>query len=451
MNDRRRSGPRFAPIGLAVVAGFASRSLVLAQPAPSADTLTLRHAVELALEQAPQLAATRAARDESGAAARISQDALHPSVWVSTTPGYSSGLPVSVAGSVPAYAAVEVRQTIYDPWRRNEALQAQASAADSEGAVESGCADTVRTTAAVYAKAWTDERRAEAARRGLAAAEAARDRAVALFGEGRMTAIDVDRAKLAAARAKQKVLNAESDRDLDGLDLKRRIGWPANAPLRLSSESETALNDVGSAENLAAARAADPELKALGRQIELLGVSARLSSRRWPVIAASAQYQRLPSYYSKYYNSFNENNFSVGVSIRIPVWAGGLLDDTEARAKASVSRAEADLRVRESDLEMAVRRAEAAIARSEAEASLARRARGIAEQEVAAAELLLVEGRAEAGELDLRRLSLADAEEEAATTSLLALEDRMKLLALRGELARTILGAEPPCAVVAGP
>jgi len=167
------------------------------------------------------------------------------------------------------------------------------------------------------------------------------------------------------------------------------------------------------------------------------------------VITASAQYQRLPSYYAKYYNSFNENNFSVGVSIRVPIWAGGLLDDTEAKAKASVSRAEAELRVRESDLDMAVRRAEAGVARSEAEASLARRARGIAEQEVAAAELLLTEGRAEAGELDGKRLVLADADEEAAATSLKALEDRMRLLNLRGELARTILGAEPACSVLA--
>jgi outer membrane protein TolC len=167
------------------------------------------------------------------------------------------------------------------------------------------------------------------------------------------------------------------------------------------------------------------------------------------VIAASAQYQRLPQYYSKYYNSFNENNFSVGVSIRVPIWAGGLLDDTEAKAKASVTRAEAELRMRESDLAMAVRRAEAAVAGSEAEASLSRRARGIAEQEVAMAELLLTEGRAEAGDLDARRLTLANADEEAAMASLLALEDRMKLLALRGDLSRTILGAEPACSVVA--
>ena len=432
MNDRRRLSDRLGPYFLFFAAGLAAGAPARAQQAAPADTLTLRHAVELALERAPQLAATRASRDEASASAEISHDALHPSVWVSTTPGYSSGLPVSVAGSVPAYASIEVRQTIYDPWRKTEALQAEASAADFEGAVESGCADTVRTTATAYAKAWTDERRA-----------------IALFGEGRMTGIDVDRAKLAAARAKQKLLNAESDRDLDGIDLKRLIGWPASAPLRLSSESDAALAEVDSAENLAAARAADPQLKALGRQIELLGRSAQISSKRWPVIAASAQYQRLPEYYSKYYNSFNENNFSVGVSIRVPVWAGGLLDDTEAKAKASVTRAEAELRVRESDLEMAVRRAEAAVAKSEAESSLARRARGIAGQEVAAAELLLTEGRAEAGELDARRLALADADEEAATTSLHALEDRLKLLALRGDLSKTILGAEPACSVVA--
>ena len=451
MNDRRRFRSGRPLLCLSIAAGLAAGAPARAQQAAPADTLTLRHAVELALERAPQLAATRASRDEASASAEISHDALHPSVWVSTTPGYSSGLPVSVAGSVPAYASIEVRQTIYDPWRKTEALQAEASAADFEGAVESGCADTVRTTATAYAKAWTDERRADAASRGLAAAEAARDRAIALFREGRMTGIDVDRAKLAAARAKQKLLNAESDRDLDGIDLKRLIGWPASAPLRLSSESDAALAEVDSAENLAAARAADPQLKALGRQIELLGRSAQISSKRWPVIAASAQYQRLPEYYSKYYNSFNENNFSVGVSIRVPVWAGGLLDDTEAKAKASVTRAEAELRVRESDLEMSVRRAEAAVAKSEAESSLARRARGIAGQEVAAAELLLTEGRAEAGELDARRLALADADEEAATTSLHALEDRLKLLALRGDLSKTILGAEPACSVVAVP
>ncbi len=210
-----------------------------------------------------------------------------------------------------------------------------------------------------------------------------------------------------------------------------------------------ALGDLAASENLAAARTADPQLKALDRQIELLGLSARLASKRWPIVEAAAQYQRLPSYYSKYYNSFNENNFSVGISIAVPVWTGGRLDDTEAMAKASVARAEAEKQARESDLELAVRRAETSVARAEAERSLSRRAQGIAEQDLQTVELLSREGRAEAGHVDERRIALADADEEAARANLDALEERVKLLALRGELARTILGTEPPCA--AGP
>jgi outer membrane protein TolC len=409
--------------------------------------LTMKRAAELALEHAPQLAATRAARDEGSYSARIAADALHPSVWVSTTPGYSTGLPVVVAGSVPAYGALEVRQTIYDPAKKNDALQAEAREAELEGALVSGCAETVRSAVSAYARAWTDERRADAARKGLAAAEASLERTSALFDAGRVTEIEVERAKLQAAREKQKLLNAESDRDLDGLELKRLIGWPASAPLRLTSDTESALLPTVSTDNLEAARSADPQLKSLGRQVEILGKSASLSAKRWPTVEASVQYQRLPSYYSKYYNSFNENDFSFGISIAIPVWAGGRIDDTEARARASVLRAEAERDSRESDLEIAVRRAEAAVARADAEHSLSRRAQGIADQDLSAAEVLAREGRGEASLVDEKRMLAADADADATRTALSALEERVKLLALRGELSRTVLGSEPPCAV----
>jgi outer membrane protein TolC len=438
---------RIAFGALALAVGLSSGT-ARAQPANPSETppLTLKRAVELALEHAPQLAATRAARDEGTYSARIAADALHPSVWVSTTPGYSTGLPVVVAGSVPAYGAIEVRQTIYDPWKKNDALQAEAREAELEGALVSGCGEAVRSTVSAYARAWTDERRADAARKGLAAAEGSLDRTRALFDAGRVTEIEVDRAKLQAAREKQKLLNAESDRDLDGLELKRLIGWPASAALRLTSDTDSALLPTAATDNLEAARSADPQLKSLGRQVEILGKSASVASKRWPVIEASVQYQRLPSYYSKYYNSFNENDFSFGISFSIPVWAGGRIDDTEARAKASVMRAEAERDARESDLEVAVRRAEAAVARADAEHSLSRRAQGIAEQDLAAAEVFAREGRGEAGLVDQKTMLAADADEDATKTALSALEERVKLLALRGELSRTVLGSEPPCA-----
>jgi outer membrane protein TolC len=164
--------------------------------------------------------------------------------------------------------------------------------------------------------------RVESARRRVEVAEASARRAEALRGEGRRTVLDVERAQLTAARARQKLLNAQSDRDLDELELRRLIGWPPTAPVVLAADPESAIPELRAAENLAAARDADPVLRSLGREVELLGQSARLESHRWaPVIEASAQYQRLAKFnnYDKYYLSYTPDSVAVGVSIALPL------------------------------------------------------------------------------------------------------------------------------------
>ena len=428
---------------------LAASSAGLAQ-APAPEALTLRRAVELALERAPQLAAARASREEGGASADLARDAFHPSAFFSTTPGYTYGLPTTVAGQVPAIFAVEIRQTIYDRNRRSAALQAQATASALDASLAQSCRATVESAVAAYAKSYLDGAQVEASHRRLDAAEAIARRVAALFEEGRRSELDVERATLQAARARQKLLNAESDRDLSELELKRLIGWPGSAPLRLAGDPDSVVPELSAAENLAAVRAADPELESLSREVALLGQSASLESKRWaPIIEASASYQRLAKFnnYDDFYLTFIPDAVAIGVSIAVPLWTGGRFQDGERRARARLERAEADLRTRESDLEMAVRRAEAAVARSMAEKSLSRRARGIASQTKSAEELLVRDGRREPVDLDEREMALADADEEATRAGLDSLLERVRLLSLRGELGTALLGAEPPCAV----
>jgi outer membrane protein TolC len=435
-------------VRLALVLLAASSAGLAQAPAPGA--LTLRRAVELALERAPQLAAVRAAWEEGAASADLARDAFHPSAYLSTTPGYTYGLPTTVAGQVPSIVAVEIRQTIYDPNRRSATLVAQASASALDASLVQSCRSTVEAAVGAYARSYLDGAKVEAARRRLEAGDAIARRVTALFEEGRRSELDVERATLQAARARQKLLNAESDRDLSELELKRLIGWPGSAPLRLAGDPDAVVPELAAAENLAAVRAADPELKSLSREVGLLGQSASLESKRWaPIIEASASYQRLAKFnnYDDYYLTFTPDSVAVGVSIALPLWTGGRFQDGERRARARLERAEADLRTRESDLEMAVRRAEAAVARSMAEKSLSRRARGIASQTRSAEELLVRDGRSEPVDLDEREMALADADEEEAQAGLESLLERVRLLSLRGELGTALLGAEPPCAV----
>jgi outer membrane protein TolC len=432
-------------MGLSIV--LAAAWPALGQTAGS-EPLTLRRAVELALERAPALAAVRSAREGEQASADLARDAFHPSAWLSTSPGYTYGFPGQVAGRVPSIAAVEIRQAIYDPTRRSEALQAQASASNLEGVLERSCQETVEKAIAAYARCWVDQSLADIASRRMDAAETIRRRVEALAAEGRSTELDLERARLQVARGRQKLLNAQSDRDLDMLELKRLIGWPGSAPLVLSGDPDAAIPELPAAENLSAARAADPELRSLSREIELLGRSASLQSKRWaPVIEASAQYQRLAKYndWDKYYVTFTPDSVAVGVSIAIPLWTGGRFTDSARRARARLDHAEARRAARESDLEMAVKRAEADVAKSTAERSLSRRSRGIAEQALNAEQLLVREGRSELSGLDERQVALADADEESARASLGSLLERVRLLSLRGDLTRALLGADPPC------
>ena len=414
------------------------------------ESLTLRKAAELALERAPELAAARAASEVGRSSANLARDVFHPNAWITTTPGYTHGLPGVVAGRVPSVIGVEVRQLIYDKDRKADALSAEAEASSIDAELGQACRATLERVVTVYARAFMDEGVIAAAQRRLDAAEAIARREAALLAEGRVTELDAERSRLQAARARQKVLNAESDRDLDMLELKRLIGWPGSSPLRLAGDPDAILPELTATENLAAAKAADPVLTSLTREIQLLGQSARIESKRWmPILEASATYQRLGKFnnYDQYYLTFTPDSVAIGVSILFPLWTGGRFEDGRDRARARLERAEAQLQSRENEVELAVRRAESMVARSLAEKSLSLRSQGLASQDRDALEQLAREGRSELSDVDEREMALADADTEAAQSNLSSLLERVRLLSLRGELATALLGAEPPCAV----
>jgi outer membrane protein len=437
-----------------LAAPLSARGQAAPEKPEAAEALTLRRAVELALERAPQLGSARAAAEEGAASAELARDQFHPTALLTTSPGYTYGMPSTVVGRVPSVVGVEIRTAIYDPTRKSAALQAQATQSALGASLESTCRGAGESVVTAYARVYLDGGRVEAARRRVEAADTAARRTEALYGEGRRTELDLERSRLTAARARQKLLNAQSDTELDQLELRRLIGWPPTAPVVLAGDPESQIPELRSAENLAAVRSADPELRSLGREVELLGKSAHLESLRWaPVVEASAQYQRLAKFnnYDKYYLSYTPDSVAVGVSIGLPLWTGGRFEDASRQARARLDKAEAELRAREADVEMSVRRSEAAVARTMAEQSLMRRERGLVEQTLSAERLLVQEGRSGLEEVDARALDLADADEQAAAANLDSILERVRLLSLRGELVPAITGAPAPCGATQAP
>jgi outer membrane protein TolC len=431
---------------LAVLLAVSPEAASPAAAASGTTALTVRDAVERALAHAPEIAIARAVADETVAGARIVKSQLNPQIYVNTTPGWSTGAPLSVAGEVPAAAGARIRMTFYDPVERGDELQARARMAVSEAALDDARSDVARRTAAACAKLVADEARVGSARRRLSAEEALVRRERALAREGRRTELDVERAAFEEARARQKLYAAESDRDLDRHELASLVGLPAGSPLSVVDDLELAVPEPEPADAVALALASDGQLRALAEQADALAQSAKLMARLFkPSINAEARYAYVPDAfgYEKYYLNFQENVASIGVSVVLPVLTGGRDSALAAQSRARLEQVEAQRRLRESDLTRQVGQAQAQLARTRLQAGIARRAVALAGEALSQAQAVSREGRGEADAVDRAQLSLSAAEDELALARRDHVDARLQLLAIEGNIL-SALSAEPP-------
>jgi outer membrane protein TolC len=410
---------------------------------PPVASLTVRQAAALAVEHSPTFAAARAGAAFGEASARLAEDAFATEASFSTTPGASRGLPVAVAGRVPAIAGIEVHKTLYDEQRRSDAIEARAEAIAHRPGFENARLAAARAAAEAYGQLWADEAIAAAAERRLAGAAVARERVEALQREGRATDLELEQARLVEARAKLRRFSAETELDLDRAELRRMTGLPPDRPLALAEEPAAGLPAPGAGTTLEAARVNDPDLRYQNEEIDLLDRAAKLRGGiPAPSVEAQAQYFRLSraNGVDQFYKTFKSDDWSVAIAVIYPLWSGGRLRDSEARSAANRSRLVEQRRARQAELEQQAERAQAALAQAEAAVAVARQARAVGSEGLRLARLLAGEARLEPAAVEAREAELADADEEAARAEARFFQARLALLTLRGELGPALLG-----------
>jgi outer membrane protein TolC len=418
-----------------LLAGAAA--LLMLAPAARAADMSLQEAIERALARAPELRAAAAARTEAEAGVRAAGSARHPELWVRTGPGYASGLPAPVLGELPAAFGVQLRASLFDTDARAGEARARAEAASARGGVAGARVAVARATAEAFGRCVRDAAGLAAASGRVEERARAREQTEARLREGRATELEVERAGLDEARAREDVADWRSRQELDRLTLADLVGAKPEDLPRPDAESVAALGEPTPEDDLERARAFDPELLALAGSAHHLDRAASVR-KGWfqPVIQAEAQYSRLykTADWDAYYSTFQPVNWSVGASIAVPVYSGGRLHAEAARARAAADEASAKREVRERELILAVARARAELERARARAGLAERAEAVARRAVQDAEALAAEGRLEPAERTRRRIELLEAEEETARARYLLLQTKIGLLALRGDL-----------------
>ena len=424
-----------------------------------AEPVPLKRVVELALAHAT--GAGIAAADEQHAAAAYQElkNNYIPQLATGAGLGYSYGFPLALEGSAPSLFNITAQSAVLNP-----ALRSFMSAARIESTVTSLKSkdqrnQIIQDAVLSYAELSKWQRRLTSLQESEAAAGKMQAAVSERVKEGVDTELDGTRAKLSAARVRLRIAEAQGAADVLREHLSKLTGLPADG---IQTETDT-LPDFPALPQYPAtpARASDanPEVQAAVEHARAQYLRAQGEHKSlWPSLDFAAQYALLSKFnnFQNYYipskpcvttlgtflcptGDFQQNNATIGVSIRFPLFNAAQRSRAQAADADAVKATKQAEAVRNQVSEETLR-----LQRSVAQMQAARDVAQL-EYEIAQKSLAAVQTRSDAGTATLHDLDDARTQ---VSERFIALQDvsfelersQLGLLRSTGELEKWALG-----------
>jgi outer membrane protein TolC len=335
--------------------GFGTRSysflaLIWLVPASLlAQTITLRQAVELALQHASGIGITTAEEKHANASYRELRNSYIPQLNVGAGIGYSDGFPLTLEGGAPSLVNVTAQSALF-----NLALSDFIRAAQDEVKVDTfNTKDqrnkVIQDTVLSYAELAKWERRLSSLHEAQGEEEKMETAVEERVKAGVDSEMDWSKARLSVARVKLRLAEANGAADVLREHLAKITGVP-RASFEIDPDSMPALPAAKQEEDLAEKTAdANPAVQAAVEQERAQYLRVRGEKRSlWPSMDLATQYANLTTInnYQKFYRpgSFQPNNVTVGAAVRFPFFnlaQHARIQEAEADAQKAKKQAEA--------------------------------------------------------------------------------------------------------------
>ncbi|MFZ0359323.1 MAG: TolC family protein [Terriglobales bacterium] len=305
-----------------------------------AEPLPLDRAIRLALAHSTGSAIANADVQRSFASYRELRNNFVPQLVAGSGLGWTYGYPLSIQGSPPSLLDVVAQSSIFNPAQRQflgaakiDWQAAQFQDKDQRNAV-------IQDVALTYAELAKWEARLARLQDYEAEARKLEQAVTARLQEGVDSAVDLNKAKLGAARVRLHQAEARGSADVLRRHLSTLTGLPVSS-IELAPETIPALPSVAPQEDLSEkAVASSPALKfaeqhSLAESMRAAGEHRSLL----PTIDFSAQYARFSTFnhYAEYLpkGTFQPDNATIGLALRIPLF------NASQRARSDAAAAEA--------------------------------------------------------------------------------------------------------------
>lgn len=306
---------------------------LLAEPVP------LKRVVELALTHASGAAIAAADQQRADAGYTEVRNNYIPQVNAGAGLGYSYGFPLGLEGSAPSLFNINTQSALLNPSLRDFVHAARVESAVASLKSKDQRNQIIQDAALSYAELAKWEQRLNRLQETQADADKAQAAVAERVKQGIDSEVDGKRAQLSAARVRLRVAEAQGAADVLREHLSKLTGLPA-ATIQTDPDSIPAPPAVSSEDAVKDAAASSPSVQAAVEHARAQYLRAQGEHRvLWPSIDFAAQYALLSKFnhFQNYYipakpcvvdtvsvlcvtNGFQQNNATVGVSIRVPIF-----------------------------------------------------------------------------------------------------------------------------------
>jgi outer membrane protein TolC len=400
------------------VAAMSVPSIALAQAVPvppaasesSPMALTLKRAVELALENSKDIQVAKIQGRLADRSALISRAEFLPNLYVGSGLGYTDGIPETPGGRAPAIFSVTYTEQVLNEPARGQAKELQEQARSQIIALRDVRNSVIARTAMAYLELAKVRHGLELLQKEQSGADRILQVTQERQGEGLELPIEATKAQLTKARVGQRIIQLQGREDDLEVFLRAQLGLPENQAIEVSPEDlpgeaeQEGANLVAMAmQNNTVLQLAESDVRA--KEFRLTGEKRAYL----PTLQLVSIYSLLGNFnnYSQFFNHFQRNNYNLGIDMRIPLFS--------AKTKASIGLAQVNLDAakvalsnKKTEVSAEVRQKTRKVREMDAAKEVARLELQLAQQNVAVLQSQLEEGKTNLRDVEKERIEEND-------------------------------------------
>jgi outer membrane protein len=375
--------------------------------AAETKTLTLRQALDLALQQNPDLVISRLDQQKARDQVTIAKDPFALHVYAGSGLAYTSGFPTSIDGNAPSIFQAKSEMSLFN---RPQSYQVAASKESVRGAgfdLAVKQEEIVYRVASLFLEAEHSTQGLAAAQQQAAALSRVKDLTDARLQEGRAIAHDVRKAGNDVLRAQDSIESLAESAATSERSLAMALGLNPGDRVHPATEQRPALTaPLSQEEAIATALDRSAEIKRLESNLQVKTLDIKGYKSQWlPKVDLVAQYNLLGDFnhYSQYFSHFQANNLELGASFSIPLIHGHAASAYISQSQAEIDKLRTQIGVTRSRITADFQQAFENVKRADRKRDLARDDLDVARDQTSIDLALLDEGRTQQSAIEKDR------------------------------------------------